>query len=358
MGLFDWLGAQIAHDAVHRTAIMLAPDRVTLPGKHPVAAVAGEHYVRLWMREMFLRQDQQWFTTRYPLAYSLIGLRYADTAVEIANVSGRNKLDIKQTDLGHQIQSNFILTPLLPFRGGTVEIDCGLVSMQASDVLRSFAGVVSDFAAKLNAPQVSAVIDLAAAVTSGLQSLLQAGETETKLYYHTTLTAQGGGAALQSGFIFLSEQPDGAMEAAKLWLTPEGLRYGATIGGAGALPAQDYMVIEVECLASRDDWQQLAVIDEPFHALQDALADGDADKAKLLLTQGIKAAQRCPDLNTLDIRRAIAALRAAYADRPEGDQPAMVKALATKALAATPRPTLSEAVAAISVEQARALPDE
>ena len=58
-----------------------------------------------------------------------VELNYAGQSVEFTNVSGKNKLEIKQTDLGRSLLYNYPVTPLLPFRGGTIGLDCGLVSM-------------------------------------------------------------------------------------------------------------------------------------------------------------------------------------------------------------------------------------
>ncbi|NWN22975.1 hypothetical protein GY661_24310, partial [Escherichia coli] len=90
-----------------------------LTGQTGVNAQAEQHYVQLILGEMFLRRSGEWFTKRYPLVYSLIALHYGDQPkLEFANVSGKNRFEIKQADLDHSILRNYPLTPLLPFRGG------------------------------------------------------------------------------------------------------------------------------------------------------------------------------------------------------------------------------------------------
>jgi hypothetical protein len=352
MGLFDWLNTKGSRDAEHRTRIAIDPQQVTIAGKSPVKAAAEAYYIRLWINEMFLRKDREWFTTRYPLAYSLISLKFGDRMVDFANVSGKNKLEINQPDLGRSILTNFPLTPLLPFRGGTAEIDCGLVSMQAADILKSFAGVVSSFAAKVNVPQVSAVVDIAASVADGLQALLGAGEAITKLHVHETFTAGSAGASLQSGFIFLSEKPDGVIDAKQLWITPEGIRYGASARSADPLDPQDYLLLEIEVAETRDDWESISYLSKPFLAALDARDEGNEDKANLLLAQAIRAARHSVDLTQNDRKRVAEALRRGLVSGT-----ALPQTTAGLETAVNPLSALERALSMVSVTEARTLPD-
>lgn len=48
-----------------------------------------------------------WFTKRYPLTYSLIEMNYGGQTTEFSNVSGKNKLDIKQIDIGRSLLYNY-----------------------------------------------------------------------------------------------------------------------------------------------------------------------------------------------------------------------------------------------------------
>lgn len=309
--LFEWFGGKINREAQKRTHLRIAAENVLLPGKPAVAAIAEQHYVRLWLVEMFLRQDRSWFTSRHPLVYSLAALQYGDGGAEISGVSGKKALNVDQVDLGRSIGSHYALTPVLPFRGGTVSVDCGLVSMKSADVIEAFAGVVSDFAGKLCQPQVASVVGLAGSVASGIQGLLGAGEAVTELYYRDTFGGASGGAALESGYVFLSDQPDGTWRPDQLWVTPQGLRCGLR-SDPRPLPPQDYLLIEVQVTDRRDDFRAFSAIKEPFDQALEAKLDGEAEKAELLRRQALKAAARSPDLTALDKKRVAEAIRLGF----------------------------------------------
>ncbi len=355
MGLFDWLSGLGHEDAIHRTQIRIAPERVLTGAKVAVSPVAEQHYVRLWLTEMFLRDGGRWFTSRYPLTYSLVSLDFGDQkGAEWANVSGKNKLDIKQTDLGRSLLYNYPMTPLLPFRGGTISLDCGLVSMAADNIIKSFASVVSEFAGKLGDAQVSAVAGIAASVAGSVQELLGAGDSVSKLYYHDVFAA-GGGTKLTSGYLFLSEAAEGTIDPRSLWVTPSGIRQGASAADARALEPQDYLLLQIECATERDDYRSFSFIADPFNDALAAKSDGDADKARLLIAQAKRAVQKSVAFTAADGKRIRLAIDAAFA--ADGwEAPALEGAvgLIGKAAALTP---LEVAINRLSLAKAATMND-
>jgi hypothetical protein len=348
MGLFDWLGAQISHKAQHLTKVKIPAER-DLTGRTGVAAQAQRHYVRLVLKELFLDKDRSWFTERYPLAYSLIGLQYGDQPkAEFANVAGKNKFDMKQVGQGRSILNNFSLTPLLPFRGGEIEVDCGLVSMQAGNVLESFAKTVSDVAGKLNVPQASKMIDIAGAIASGVQALLGAGKAEPVLTVHDTFSA----GSLVSGHLLLSSAPDGDIAPGKVWMTEEGCRFGDR-STLGALHARDYLLLSIEVLDSRDDWYALSAIGGPLDKAIEAKQLNKLSDAEAFLLQAKAAASISSDLTRFDMLRVIAGIDRYY----QGDFTAGMAA-GTEAATGPGASHLARAVMTVTVEETERLSGE
>lgn len=308
MGLFDWLGSKIDGHATPRAKVEI-PDARNLTG-HDIGlkAIAEQHYVRLWISDLFLKNDNKWFSSRFPLVYSLIGLDYGGQRTELANISGKNRFAIQQADLGRSILQGYPLTPLLPFHGGTIEMDCGLVSMQADNVLQDFAGVVSDIAAKVNVPQVSQVVGIAGSIASGVQSLLGAGNAQTMLYVHQTFQAD----TLNSGYIFLSDRKQEDIDPSTIWMTTDGVRQGSARTALCPLDPQNYLVLRIEVTQERDDWRSLPAIAEPLEAAIDAKFSGDDAKARLLLGQAKLAAFKSKDLTRLDTTRVIKGIDAEF----------------------------------------------
>jgi hypothetical protein len=310
MSLFDWFKNQFSHDAVQRTRLPIAKDN-DLTGRSGILAQAEQHYVRLYFSELFLQKDQEWFTFRFPLGYSLIAHKYGDQAkVEFSNVAGKNKFDIQQARQDRSVLRNYAMTPLLPFRGGDIEVDCGLVSMEAGNLLESFAKTVGDIAGRLNVPQASAVVNVASSIAAGVQELLGAGKAKTVLYVHDMFT----GKSLISGYLLLASNPLRSFEGQTIWMTDDGIRVGPGRDALAPIDPQDFLVVFVECLDDRDDWQSLSAIGKPLDNAIQAKLSGKDDEAKLLLVQAKVAAMTSPDLTRRDGKRVVAAIDAYYKD--------------------------------------------
>lgn len=349
MSLRGFLESLVKRAAEPRARVQVPPGNDLTGEAAGVRPVAEEHYLRLWISELYLENDRRWFTTRFPLAYSMVALKYGDQKSEIANVSGRNRFDITQADLGRSVLRNYPLTPLLPFRGGTVELDCGLVSMQADNVLKSFAGVVSDLASKLNVAQVSSVVSIADSIATGVQELLGAGNAQTVLYVHEGYAAD----QLASGHLLLSARKQEQLRPGELWMTTDGLRQGADRNSLRPLEPQDYMVIRVQVVAERDDWRELRAIKEPFDEALNARLVGEAEKAGLLIRQAIGAALRSSDLTKLDKTRVAKGMKTEF----DAISPMQaMRPLGATAAPRTPREdTLTRAAAHVSIDEARRL---
>jgi hypothetical protein len=316
MSLWAWLTGQVQGVATRPTAIVVQDDQVE-PRKDDAtrAKLTGtvmtseKNYLRIWLREMFLEHDQLWFTQRYPAIHTLVKLQFGNVDTEIANLSGPSKLgNLSPPKLSQSVLLAYPLTALLPFRGGTVGVDAGLVSMQASNLVDRFTKVVGDFAAKLAVPQVSTAIDLAGPVAAGIQDLFGAGQANFRLYFRDTFSAGAGGSRLQSCFVFLSGHPDGTIPANQVWVLDGQVRIGSAAESAEAPIGQDYMLLQIESVDERDDYQSLSVIAEPLQLAVDAALGGEAEKAKTLLRAAKIATMRSQDLTQLDRRRVAAAL--------------------------------------------------
>jgi hypothetical protein len=360
MSFFQWLSDLFRHDAQQRTRIpVIAANDLT--GQSGIAAVADHHYVRLWLSEIFLQRDRDWFTGRFPLGYSLIAHQYGDQPkVEFTNVAGKNKFDIAQFSQDKSILRNYAMTPLVPFRGGSIEVDCGLVSMESSNLLESFAKTVGDIASKLNVPQASSVISIASSVALGVQELFGASKAATVLYAHDMFT----GKTLTSGYTLLASETLASFKNVTVWMTEAGIRVGPDKGQLMALPPQDFLVVFVECTQERDDWQSLKAIAKPLDDAVAAKLAGRDDEAKVLLIQSKTAALTSPDLTRLDAKRVIKAIDIYFADSDAIKDTAKTAAVDRGGAVDAKEPArdtsglhLARAVALVTPNEAAAFPD-
>ena len=322
MALWETLTNLVQRDAQHLERIVIPPDHIVPAPTGPTALKAGEGYFRLWVAEMFLASDQQWFSTYYPVVQSLTTFQFGGGAkpVEIAQIAGPRHLQkIDPSNLDRVVQVSHTLTPLVPFAGGTVQIEAGLMAMQADDLLQRFLDVVGSFSALMAVPQLSAALGIANTVSDGVEELLGVGSNRLMLGYQQTFAAgDGAGNQMGSGYIALLNSDSGSTAPEHYWVRDGGLLFGRDIASANQITGVDYMLLRLETLPQRDDWDGLASINEPWTKAIESLSQVDASgnlrvaDAEAFIRAAAVAALNSPDLTAQDRIRVAKAIRDRY----------------------------------------------
>ena len=116
MGLIDQFKSWISNDA-ERFLYARIPSVRTDRQDEELVAEGGKHYFRVWLTEMFLKENRSWFRTQHPVVHSTVRLRLGGgDPVEIPHVAGQFQLEgLAPSRLDQVVQLNHPLTALIPF---------------------------------------------------------------------------------------------------------------------------------------------------------------------------------------------------------------------------------------------------
>ena len=308
MPLLDTLKDWWAHDASGAVVHDLAPSAITPAGDAGAPCTAGLHYFRLWLAEMRLARDKEWFATRHPAVHALVRLRFGDDTVDLPTIAGPMSLPgLDQAHLGDVIQFDYPLTPLLPYNGGVVEVAAGLVALEGSNVLGEFVRAIETVASVLAQPPLSTALAAVGPVTSAVQTLLGAGKGRQHLGVHVAYAGAGGPQALHAGYLAVVRRAAGPIDVGSLTVDGGRLRlHGQPLGGA------DSLLFRIERMEERDDWDSLVTIARPFKDALTALAHRDETMAEALVRRAVLEAYTSPDLTRADRPRVCAEIKRTY----------------------------------------------
>ena len=201
-------------------------------------------YFRIWMSQMYLAKDREWFTDWYPAVHTSVLLKFATRNVTLSHVTGADEQHTKGVKL------DYAVTDLLPFSGGKVEIESGLIGLKGKSHLTASIGILQDFSGLVAAP-LSQALEIAQKVSAGMDRLVGANDGDVRLAFHREFVAAGGGGAGQPGYIaVISAGPDVVKEASlsvkesQLCCTPP-----------RPLEGVDYLLFRIEGRSERDDWR-------------------------------------------------------------------------------------------------------
>lgn len=284
---------------------------------------AGNHYFRLWLVEMFLKNDREWFTSWHPAVHAAINFRFGDSDELVTRVAGQTLLPSLDTqNLNRVVGLNYQMTPLVPFNGGVIELSAGLLAIAGKNEVKSFLKVLGDFSNLLMVPQLSTALAIATPLANGLAELVGATENKLTLGLHQTWTGGSGGAAqLRAGYFAVILADDNQLEDRKLWVEKGRLKYGDTLAAARPLSGYHYMLFRLERRSERDDWDSLTAIQEPYDKAIEMLRVGNAVQADAYIRTAKAAAFTAKELTrNVDQRRVVKQLELRYAEAQEALQ--------------------------------------
>jgi hypothetical protein len=217
--------------------------------------------------------------------------------------------------IGRGAFKDYALTDLVPFSGGTVEIQSGLIALKGTNYLKESIGILKDFSSLVAAP-LSQTLDIAEKVSSGLQNLFTGGQGEVSLAFHKQYIAAGGGGGsieLKPGYIALVSATPQQIDKDKLSVKGSQLLYAPGSKPPAALVGYDYMLLRIEGRSERDNWR-MPNIEEPLNQAIRETLQGNADKAKEYKTAALLVIFQSPDLAVGDRRRVADAIEAELAE--------------------------------------------
>jgi hypothetical protein len=220
-------------------------------GEDGAGLTPHDSYFRIWLSEAFLDKDKTWFTNHYPAVHASVRLNFGGEPGATFTSLSRPP----EGGLGPGVYGNYALTSLLPYRGGTVELQAGLTAVDGANALAAAFSVVQDFSSLIG-PPLGEALGIAGKVADGVQKLLDAGQDDVVLGLHQQYASAGGGGAhvLRPGYWALVRATEREVRPADLRVEGDRLRVAAG-NGTTPLEGHDYILLRIEGRKERDDWR-------------------------------------------------------------------------------------------------------
>jgi hypothetical protein len=241
--------------------------------------------------------------------HTSIGLKFGSEPIKISHVTDGS------AQLGPGNFVDYALTDLIPFNGGLVEIQSGLLALKGKNYLKESIGILKEFSTLVAAP-LGQTLGIAEKVSSGMQNLFTGGDSSVSLAFHKQYAAAGGGGGgneLRPGYIALISATAREIDKSKLSVRGSKLLYAANGSAPEPLEGFDYVLLRIEGRSERDNWR-MPNIEEPLNQAIKATVEGDAEKAKQYLTATLAVIWQSPDLAVYDRRRVADAIKAELVD--------------------------------------------
>ena len=311
MSLIDWFNHLFVKESKHYVFAPVASDVETVELKE------GQHYLRLRLAEMFLKDDRKLFRSYVPVVSSVVELQFGSNAAQqLPSVAGPLSLNLNADSLGKGVELNYALTNLVPYRGGTVSISAALLAYVNKDYFQPFITLADSVSSLLTSGQLSTTLKVVDSAVRGIQDLLNGGDKDIRLVYHNEYagTDSLGGVSLTNGYFVVINADARQFATDKLFVKHSWLLYGEDAVSAKPLTGYDYMLFSVEAALYRDDFRYF---NEYNSLLYTAIEKGMTDKSEgdAVIRAAMLAVFKSDDLTYVDKTRVAAALKQEYEER-------------------------------------------
>ena len=325
MSLLNTLARMIDNDSQNYVQFDISPEHVKNVKYNPRPIAAGSGYFRVWAVEMRINPGT-WLVNYYPVLHSVVGFDYGGKRIELTRVTSLESLKSStkgEIEMGKVVALNFLLTDLVPFNGGTVEISAGLLAMKEKDKIQAAIKIVSDFSSLLAVPQLTAALSIVQPLANNVEQLVGLGANQFRLGYHNTFTsAQGGGSNdLRPQYIAIiatRSEDNVSRTGADHWVDKDHLYFiDPDPNSANKIMdiPRDYILLRVEVRRSRyQEWTNLMDLNEAFMEAM-KLLPRERKKADDQLETVISKVYTSPDIAEKDRATIEKAVRLKYANR-------------------------------------------
>jgi hypothetical protein len=267
------------------------------------ALKAGEHYVQLYVSDLFLAEDRQWFADRWPAVHVSVRLRYAGRDMRTFSAVAAPSQGMR----GPGVRRNYEITPLLPFQGESMEIEAGLSALRGDNGVGTAIHVLQGFSS-LIAPPLGVALDIAQKVVAGLEELIEASGGDVVLALHDTLSEEGGGgdSVLRPGYMAVVGAPTGTFGDGELTVADDRLNRRRN-GTVEPLTGYDYLLLRLEARGHRAAWRSQE-FDDMIRRAVEARLSRRSDEFEAWRAAVLTRALTSPDLIRVDQQRVARAI--------------------------------------------------
>ncbi len=289
-GLLDTLRSWVKEEAEHYTYAHIPDPAAEVDHLLPYGS-----YFRLTLAQMFLSTRREWFREVFPAAHTSVRIQHADyEAVELTHVT-----HVPGSDLARGVSLNSAVTGLIPYNGGTLEIDCGLLALHGKDHLDGAIKMLSSFSDLVAAP-VSQAVAIAGKVGASVQDLFTRGNGEVQLNFGQTFAE---GAPPRAGHYAVVLATAGQLKGKTLSVAE-----GQLMANRQPLVGFDFLLFRLDAVKERKDWR-IKEVQRNLTAAKKAYLKKKSDEGDDYRAAALVAVYDSPDLTEVDRARVEQAIR-------------------------------------------------
>jgi hypothetical protein len=294
MGVFATLLSATPQSFTFQT---LAPDQVP-DGSIAEPLRRDECYLNIFIQSLRIPKVREFTTRYYGAVYSYVSAeRLGGEKIHLQAVAIPNNLkDIDPEAADLIVSTNLRVVGPVPYRGGDIGIELGLVAVKSGDFASSYLQLVEDIAKTAGVGLVQTAMPFARLLERGIGLLMGTG-ANVKLLLGLAKTIE---EPCSGTSVIIGTDPKN-LEVGKLKIRKDDRKLLAPDGTE--FMSAPYLVFRITGTKERDDWANIEYLRTAYEAVSSAVNKKRQTEATAALEQFRLNALLSPDLLTTDANR-------------------------------------------------------
>ncbi len=272
------------------------PDQL---GHNPIQA--EQAYISIFLRSMRVVNVRTALKKFYGTVHSYISLPYLSLGSRAqfhVLITPSNLKDVDASHIDRVISVNRRLLGPVPYRGGDVEVELGLFSVESVDLAGPFLSVLEGLSSAAGVSFINVALPFVGPLLQGVNLLAGTqGNTILEIGLASTFDKP------TTGYFLIMRAPKGTVNTANLRVQSGG--FGLVDATGQPLAQYPYMVISIEASTRREDWFQIPELGTTYNDLKQAIIKGSIQSVKEAQTVFNRTTLTCPDLITDDAQKLV-----------------------------------------------------
>jgi hypothetical protein len=273
--IFDYLSASQVPDKLAR-----------------VAVASNSGYLSVFLRSFRVVNVRKGISKFYGTVHSFIAVPHISGKPAKFHVlttpSSLSEIDAENID--RIINMNHRLLGPIPYRGGDVEIEVGLFSVESANLVKSFLTVLEGMSQAAGVSYINAALPFVGPILQGVDLLTGAGGASI-----LEIGLARPFAMIETGTMIVIRAPKGSINISDYQLDED---FKLIAKDGQSLKDYPYIVVAIEAQPDRPDWFNIPELAAAYAELMDEVRKGKYQPTMEALAVFKRVAITCPDLFT------------------------------------------------------------
>jgi len=266
-------------------------------------------YVTVRCADIALEFARERFADKLPVLQSIVTWPFGDNSVEVASTLGPQRFNgINDRDVGNITIHDVELTGSMPLGVQGISVRAALLAAPGESLLDGAAAFIGKVAGLTKLPQLAPAAGISKTIADGVDDILGNDRTKGVLAVEHTIDP----SRVRNGYFVVTGATAAEVRVEDLIVLDSRLKVG-TVDQHRA-PDFDYMLLEFRVHGPQPGrWEELPLVKDPFFQALEELVDAgsDVEQVKVATSRArlaFLAAEKSPDMHSLDRRAASAAM--------------------------------------------------